>query len=291
MRRASGYLALIGLSCALGLPVAGRQRDDSVLSAAPHDLRDAPSPINGDTKSVLDDLKSQGAAEIPRVEGSAVAVTQAAGEEGCVEEFPAERGNSTRLDWQKAPEVRRDPMGGLIPGELGFDGEFCSRDSGYPTGREQFSQRDDQIQRGVSSVQWSAAQRRLLAGLDSLGISAVDLWLGSHIILGNDKGRYYKEWRCLGASPRTSSHYRAVRTPQYEVAFLRHGLLFGLDRDGNTWLQMENHSAGNPAAFDRIIGHCADYIEHLRTGMNIGPLGFSPHRETSNPLLVNVLPR
>ncbi|MDD4005475.1 MAG: hypothetical protein PHW69_09800, partial [Elusimicrobiaceae bacterium] len=92
-----------------------------------------------------------------------------------------------------------------------------------------------------------------------------------------DRGRLYDKWAMLpDARQRISSHYPGVSTPQYEVRFPGMGVvLFGKTGEGDTWFQMEAHSA---SGLDALL-HVGDYVIHKMSKQNVGPMGLSPHSE------------
>lgn len=129
-------------------------------------------------------------------------------------------------------------------------------------------------------------RRGVLDDLRALGVSDVDLFHGSHLVI-EDGGRRYAAWRALDAHPRVSSHYPDVHVQQYELRMPGLGvLLFGRTGDGSTWCQMEAHGA-DPA--DALL-HVGDFVKHeLEGGRNVGPDGMSPRTEAS-PLVLAAAP-
>ena len=109
----------------------------------------------------------------------------------------------------------------------------------------------------------------------------MDLWQGSHVII-LDNGYLYNTWSQLPtALPRFSSHYRQVPVQQ---------LLFGKTAtDGSTWFQMEAHGFDPNDIYndpDLAVYHGQDFLKYRFHGMNVGPFGFSPHTETSHPIIL-----
>jgi hypothetical protein len=149
--------------------------------------------------------------------------------------------------------------------------------------------RSQSIQVKVAEMKLGQAQQRILAVAYRLGVSPVDVWQGSHVVVTGDSGALFQTWRTLGATPRSSSHYPNVTTQQYEVTFGKHAFLFGKDPAGDTWFQMEGH------AFDGLkdpltsTQHLLDYAKYRLTHENVGPLGRSPHSEHNDPIRVPYL--
>jgi hypothetical protein len=112
--------------------------------------------------------------------------------------------------------------------------------------------------------------------LRGLGLSDVELFRGSHTVV-QDNGALYEQWKALDARPRTSSHYPGLKTQQYEIELPGLGVvLFGKDKSGQTWFQMEAHGT----RLEEVVPHMWDYVQHKLSGnQNIGPLGSSPHSE------------
>jgi hypothetical protein len=156
----------------------------------------------------------------------------------------------------------------------------------YPE-KAQRPAREAEIDAQVAKMGLPAAQQSVLADLKQLGVSSVDVWQGSHVVVKGDGGALYERWKALGAEQRTSSHYHDVPTAQYQLRFGSHGLLFGKDADGNTWFQFENHP-DKPFTKDPLdfIEHRLDFVKYKVTGQNVGPFGFSPHAELHDPLQV-----
>lgn len=120
--------------------------------------------------------------------------------------------------------------------------------------------------------------REVIDQIRGLGISDVDALRGSHVII-EDGGAAYDQWRQLGASRRSSSHYSDVDSQQYQLIFPGVGpMLFGKDAAGNTFFQFEGHAEEDPA-------HAEDFKNYALSGLNIGPGGASPHND-SNPIRV-----
>jgi hypothetical protein len=138
--------------------------------------------------------------------------------------LPAPR--STSKDVGVAPQPR---AGGLLP-------------EPYPETEEEKKKELERILNLLTDKEWGTEEQDVLNDIEhTLGVSPIDIWHGSHVVV-QDGGDFYNEWKELAsAQDRTSSHYTGVNQPQYEIDFPPHGaLLFGLDADGNTWFQMEN---------------------------------------------------
>jgi hypothetical protein len=122
-------------------------------------------------------------------------------------------------------------------------------------------------------------QRAFLQGLRELGVPDIDLFHGSHVVI-RDGGSHYLEWKSFNPQSRASSHYPGVHTPQYELPLgVLGSSLFGLDGQGNTFVQLEAAPWERATLFERAR-HSADYLLHVTSGkMNIGPLGLSPRSE------------
>lgn len=91
------------------------------------------------------------------------------------------------------------------------------------------------------------------------------------------------------AKPRFSSHYKQVPLQQYGIDFFDHQLLFGKTAlDGSTWFQMEAHGFQMRDVYqdpDLAVYHGQDFLKYRVHKMNVGPFGFSPHTETSDPII------
>jgi len=125
--------------------------------------------------------------------------------------------------------------------------------------------------------------RSVMTTIRSLGISNMDIYCGSHIVC-RDGGTLYRKWAALGAFPRISSHYKGIDIQQFELRLEGIGsVLFGKTGEGDTWFQMEAHSASLTEAFPHLL----DYFKYrMNDGDNVGPLGTSP-RNDGNPLVVD----
>jgi hypothetical protein len=154
----------------------------------------------------------------------------------------------------------------------------------YPKGPEATQRELARIRGTVSDAEAAqpAGARQLLDELRALGVSDVDLYHGSHLVL-LDGGKRYKDWTQLDARPRISSHYRDVHVQQYEIRYAGIGVfLFGLTGKGDTWCQMEAHGA---SISDAPL-HIGDYIKSKAGGgINVGPRGLSP-RNDSHPIVI-----
>ncbi|CAF1544652.1 unnamed protein product [Adineta ricciae] len=164
-------------------------------------------------------------------------------------------------------------------------------DHPYPSTREEFSRRTLEIEQNVRDLHLPSQQRKFLQRLQvETGISLVDLWQGSHVII-LDNGYLYNTWSQLPtALPRFSSHYRQVPVQQYGLNFRDHQLLFGKTAtDGSTWFQMEAHGFDPNDIYndpDLAVYHGQDFLKYRFHGMNVGPFGFSPHTETTRPIIL-----
>ncbi|MCX5791410.1 MAG: hypothetical protein NTY45_04210 [Elusimicrobia bacterium] len=150
----------------------------------------------------------------------------------------------------------------------------------YPKGMEQARREETRI-RGAAANKEPALPdqyRQVLEEIRAMGVSYTDLFHGSHMII-RDEGAHYERWRLLHAFPRISSHYRNVKTQQYELRLKNiGGLLFGKTSDENTWFQMEAHTS----APENALLHVGDYMKYkLGGGVNIGPMGESPRTDQS----------
>jgi len=147
----------------------------------------------------------------------------------------------------------------------------------YPTTDAERSQEERRIQQrfGEAISKLPASPKKMLQDMRALGLSDVDIFHGSHVVV-EDGGRTADAWQQLpGARPRTSSHYGGGPPQQYEMSFPGVGVvLFGKTPDGNSFFQMEAHSNND------TVNHTADYILHKLSGnQNVGPAGVSPHSE------------
>ncbi len=141
-----------------------------------------------------------------------------------------------------------------------------------------------EVQRRLTPL--SAPLQALVRDVRSLGVSDVDLFHGSHVVL-RDGGERYRSWRGMGTQ-RISSHYREVSSKQYEVDLGKLGaLLFGVDPNGDTWFQLEASALGKSLL--QKARHGADFLLHVASGkLNVGPLGLSPYTEKRGaPLIVS----
>lgn len=155
----------------------------------------------------------------------------------------------------------------------------------YPKGTEQARNEDMRIREAAVNKEAALPDqyRQVLEEIRAMGISYVDLYHGSHMII-RDEGTHYEQWLLLNAFPRISSHYRDVNTQQYELRLKDiGGLLFGKTKDESTWFQMEAHTS----APENALLHVGDYLKHkLEGGVNIGPMGESP-RTDQNPIFLD----
>lgn len=163
-------------------------------------------------------------------------------------------------------------------------------DHPYPSTKEEYNRRIYEIQRNVENLNLPPEQYQFLQRLmEETGVNLVDLWQGSHIIT-LDNGYLYDLWsQSSKAKPRISSHYKQVRLQQYGFDFLDHQLLFGKTAlDGSTWFQMEAHGFQKRDVYqdpDLVVYHGQDFLKYRIHNLNVGPFGFSPHTETSNPII------
>jgi len=147
----------------------------------------------------------------------------------------------------------------------------------YPTNATELAQEERRIQQrfGEAVSRLPASPKKMLQDMRAMGLSDVDIFHGSHVVV-EDGGRTADTWQQLpGARPRTSSHYGGGPPQQYEMNFPDVGVvLFGKTPDGNTFFQMEAHSNND------TVNHTADFILHKLSGnQNVGPAGVSPHSE------------
>lgn len=151
--------------------------------------------------------------------------------------------------------------------------------------------------------------RTMLEDVRRLGVDAVDLFHGSHVVVQGDGGVLYERWRQLGATRRSepSSHYKEVPVDQYELEIPGVGVvLFGKDQDGNTWFQLEAHKGGDLVGhgFDTGVHGATQVAEKVnevlrRLGLpvgsaelsNVGPAGLSPRSEKAGKELRVGYPR
>jgi len=122
------------------------------------------------------------------------------------------------------------------------------------------------------------------------GVILTKLFLGAYVII-DDNGDTYHEWvqRLENKVHRISSHESndkqyAVRGSIYKE-FLFSKKTIELP-DGTTkevtWFQMERY----PAKFGCYLAHLWTWLLYKCTGENQGPYGSTPHRETSDPLII-----
>jgi len=154
----------------------------------------------------------------------------------------------------------------------------------YPTGAAQRTADIARIRAKLSRAlaALSPSLRGVLQQLRALRVSEIDIFRGSHVIVG-DAGLHYREWQRRGARQRSSSHYDKATGQQYELGFPGIGaLLFGRDQRGNTWFQLEAHSKYGLAA----VPHFCDFVKHKLFGnRQIGPAGASPYSEKNGRAL------
>jgi len=169
---------------------------------------------------------------------------------------------------------------GRAPGLKNLAETLDPSSSPYPKGAEQAGREEERIREtaGAKEPSLPYQYRQVLDGIRAMGVSYVDLYHGSHMII-RDEGAHYEQWRLLNAFPRISSHYRDVNTQQYELRLKDiGGLLFGKTKDESTWFQMEAHTS----APENALLHVGDYLKHkLEGGVNIGPMGESPRTDQS----------
>ena len=165
----------------------------------------------------------------------------------------------------------------------------------YPT-VSAWKTRTAEISRRLEEVKIPEGARQVMNQMAELGMSSVDLWHGSHAVVRHDQGTLQQAWQKLAGSPRSSSHYPGVHSPQFQVDFGDGALLFGKNLSGDTWFQLENH--GLPSSPVEMLKHpwitlmhLIDYGRFRLTGQNVGPLGLSPHREASDPLVLHWKPQ
>lgn len=114
---------------------------------------------------------------------------------------------------------------------------------------------------------------------------------GAYVMI-EDQGRSYDELKKLGSlKERTSSHvsdakqFSLTGTCVKECLFSRKQLK---KENGAfqavTWFQLERY----PLKFGSRLLHLITYILYKLTGHNQGPYGSSPHREKSNPIIVQL---
>ncbi|CAF1533020.1 unnamed protein product [Adineta steineri] len=168
-------------------------------------------------------------------------------------------------------------------------------DHPYPSTRDEFQRRTYEIDKNIQELNLSSHQSKFLRRLmNETGISLVDLWQGSHVIL-LDNGLLYDLWsKTPAAHPRFSSHYRQIPIQQYGINFRDHQLLFGKTAtDGSTWFQMEAHGFDPNDLYndpDLAVYHGQDFLKYRFHHMNVGPFGFSPHTETTDPIILRYRP-
>lgn len=150
--------------------------------------------------------------------------------------------------------------------------------------------------------------RTIIADLEKLGLDEVDIWHGSHVVVGGDGlagdgGLLYERWKELdGAKSRTSSHASSDTQYQIKVGPDDAVILFGRTENGDTWFQLERHPGRTGSLFSKIVSggssfvgnladfelsfndaHGDDYELYKKIRQNIGPYGVSPHSDR-NPV-------
>ncbi len=158
----------------------------------------------------------------------------------------------------------------------------------YPSA-ERMAARAERLEKAPARLRLDSEGGELIDHLRALGVSDVDLWHGSHVILRNERtGRFYDLFKAQG-SPRISSHYPQVKAQQYEIPLGKHGVvLFGLTPEGNSWFQLERHAFEGFRRPLSALEHTDDFLEYFTTKSNIGPLGRSPHTEHKNPVQLDL---
>lgn len=154
----------------------------------------------------------------------------------------------------------------------------------YPEGNAQCIEETARIKARVAKALpgFSEGAKGILRELAKMGVSDIDVWHGSHIVVDGAgiEPDLYDVWsKSPGRIERESSHYPNVDCQQYEVELPGLGaVLFGRDENGNTWLQLENHSGGKDLV--NSLGHVLDFVLHKASGdFNVGPLGITPRTD------------
>jgi len=148
----------------------------------------------------------------------------------------------------------------------------------YPDSPEKLKKAEDRVERIISNKLPNLApnQQKAIEIIRATGVSDIDLFHGSHIVV-EDKGKLYNKLCRMGVRPTISSHYPDANCQQYKISLKQLGvILFGKDTGQNTWFQMEAHDS---YGFEAYL-HIRDYILHMALGyMNVGCFGMSPHTE------------
>jgi hypothetical protein len=149
-----------------------------------------------------------------------------------------------------------------------------------------------EIQAEVDGMGLTGSPKAALDEIYGHGVSPVDVWQGSNVMMEGDEGALYQQLKNMpGVEPRTGASSHASGADQYQIRFGDSALLFGTDpKTGATWFQMENHaatplSAGiTPQTAAEIADHMWDYMIYRVRGQNLGPMGLSPHTD-ANPVI------
>lgn len=178
------------------------------------------------------------------------------------------------------PEVRADAVSELKSALFTIGAhvlQVVDHSPSYPKDDATRAKENARIAKEIAKKPFGEMEKTVLADLRATGADDVDLFHGSHVVV-DDGGLLYEKWIALGARPRTSSHYKDVATPQYEIELPRTGvLLFGKTAAGETWFQTEAHA--DKRGVDWVL-HRLDYVKHKGLGfVNVGPMGISPHSE------------
>jgi hypothetical protein len=110
---------------------------------------------------------------------------------------------------------------------------------------------------------------------------------GAHLVI-KDKGIHKKLKSDTATRGRISSHYRGNKEEEFGVNLPSTAdFLVGLNRDGISWLQIENSKVsfeeGIIYGAGLVLLHILDYLYYKFTGKNVGPCGLSQYTE-SNPI-------
>jgi hypothetical protein len=175
----------------------------------------------------------------------------------------------------------------------------------YPDNSKDFQQEEARLRAaeqagnvpvsGSSNEQLNANGKAVVDLLHGQGISSVDMWYGSNILVQGDNGTLYDQLSKLGTPPgsaredRSSSHYSSAQQFQIKLGPGQAVVLVGKDEHNNTWIQFE-HSADEPgwvnqaaSGFVGMFGgpsswrlqHDKDKNLSDKSQLSVGPVGQS----------------
>ena len=168
----------------------------------------------------------------------------------------------------------------------------------YPDNPQARQAEEQQLQNWEqNSGQVNQTGQKIVTELHNQGVSSVDIWHGSNIVVQGDGGALYDQWKQMGAESRGSSHYSNGQQYQIPTGPGDGVILFGKTANGDTWFQFERHAdASVPAqawgevtnflGIGQKVAHDRDADLYKSVQQGIGPLGITPYGD-SNPVIIN----